>query len=134
MAKFVLRTMQVIRMSLIMLLICCGNKLAGLLMCMPDIGMLWIKPRVLGIKQQALACRDKIVGCCRQWGFKGEEFAVLSALTVGYKEELSDELRESYSVAGISHVLALSGLHVGILWFLLGICCGRFAVIGQCVS
>ena len=53
-------------------------------------------------------------------GFKGEEFAVLSALTVGYKEELSDELRESYSVAGISHVLALSGLHVGILWFLLG--------------
>lgn len=78
------------------------------------------KPRVLGIKQQALACRDKIVGCYRQWGFKGEEFAVLSALTVGYKEELSDELRESYSVAGISHVLALSGLHVGILWFLLG--------------
>ena len=78
------------------------------------------KQRVLGIKQQALACRDKIVGCYRQWGFKGEEFAVLSALTVGYKEELSDELRESYSVAGISHVLALSGLHVGILWFLLG--------------
>ena len=78
------------------------------------------KPRVLGIKQQALACRDKIVGCYRQWGFKGEEFAVLSALTVGYKEELSDELRESYSVAGISHVLALSGLHVGILWFLFG--------------
>ena len=38
MAKFVLRTMQVIRMSLIMLLICCGNRLAGLLMCMPDIG------------------------------------------------------------------------------------------------
>ena len=78
------------------------------------------RPRVLSVKQQALACRDKIVGYYRKWGFKGEEFAVLSALTVGYKEELSDELRESYSVAGISHVLALSGLHVGILWFLLG--------------
>lgn len=78
-----------------------------------------IKPRELTLKQKALECRDKVLGYYRVWGFSGEELAVLSALTVGYKEELSDELRESYSVAGVSHILALSGLHVAFLWGLL---------------
>lgn len=41
----------------------------------------------------------------RKWGFSGDEFAVLSALTVGYKEELSEDLRETYQVAGVSHIL-----------------------------
>ena len=43
------------------------------------------------------------------------EFAVLSALTVGYKEELSEDLRETYQVAGVSHILALSGMHIAVL-------------------
>lgn len=70
----------------------------------------------LTLEQKALACREKVIGWYREWGFTGQELAVLSALTVGSKEELSDELREAYSVAGISHILALSGLHIGILW------------------
>ena len=69
--KFVLRTMQVIRMSLIMLLICCGNRLAGLLMCMPDIGVLWTN-RVCSVSSNRLCLQNKIVRCYRQWGFKGE--------------------------------------------------------------
>ena len=32
---------------------------------------------------------------------------------------MDKETREAYSVAGISHVLALSGMHIGIIWFLL---------------
>ena len=44
---------------------------------------------------------------------------VLSALTLGYKGDLDKQTREAYSVAGISHVLALSGMHIGILWLLL---------------
>ena len=55
----------------------------------------------------------------RQLGFEGDGLAVLSALTVGDKTELSDSVRESYSVAGASHVLALSGLHIGLLYALL---------------
>ncbi len=74
----------------------------------------------LNLTQQANAWREKILDCYKQWGFSGDEFAVLSALTVGYKEELSDELQETYRVAGVSHILALSGMHVAILWGLLG--------------
>ncbi|KAA6317873.1 hypothetical protein EZS27_032040, partial [termite gut metagenome] len=64
----------------------------------------------------ALECRDKIVLLYDKLGFQGDEFAVLSALTIGYQEELSEEIRESYSVSGASHVLSLSGLHFALLY------------------
>ena len=71
-------------------------------------------------KQKALKVREKMVDKYREWGLTGEQVAVLSALTIGYKAELDEDLREKYAVAGISHVLALSGLHIGIVWMLLG--------------
>ena len=40
-------------------------------------------------------------------------------MAVGDKEELSDDIVETYSVSGASHVLALSGLHIGFLYALL---------------
>lgn len=54
-------------------------------------------------------------------GFKGDELAILTALTVGEKEELSEEIKEVYSVSGASHVLAISGLHIGLLYVILWI-------------
>lgn len=69
----------------------------------------------LTLRQTALDYREKVIGLYREMGFRGDELAVLSALTVGDKEELSEEIMETYSVAGASHVLALSGLHVGFL-------------------
>lgn len=70
-------------------------------------------------RQKALDCRDKVVAMYRRLGFQGDELAVLSALTVGDKEELSENIVETYSVAGASHVLALSGLHIGFISALL---------------
>ncbi len=54
------------------------------------------------------------------------EFAVGSALILGYKDELSPELRNSYARTGAMHVLAVSGLHVGIIAGILGIFLGFF--------
>ncbi|KAA6334913.1 hypothetical protein EZS27_016805 [termite gut metagenome] len=71
------------------------------------------------LRQMASKCREQILALYIELGFQGDEFAVLSALTVGYKEELSEEIRKSYSVSGASHVLALSGLHIGLLYGLL---------------
>ena len=71
------------------------------------------------LKTQALLAREWVIGKYRQWGIGKEQLPVLSALTLGYKGELDKETREAYSVAGISHVLALSGMHIGIIWFLL---------------
>lgn len=38
--------------------------------------------------------------------------AFISALTLGYKSELSDNLKQAFRASGTSHVLAVSGLHV----------------------
>lgn len=73
-------------------------------------------------RQRALEYREQILSVYRRLGFQGDDFAVLSALTVGYKEELSKDIRESYSVSGASHLLALSGLHIGFLYALFWFC------------
>ena len=70
-------------------------------------------------RQMALDCREKVVACYRHLGFGKDELAVISALTVGDKDELSDDIVETYSVTGASHVLALSGLHIGFIYALL---------------
>ena len=74
-------------------------------------------------KQRALLLRERLLEQYRNWGLEGDVLAVVSALTVGEKRELTEELKAVYSAAGTSHVLALSGLHVGmivgILWILL---------------
>ena len=70
-------------------------------------------------KQKALLLRERMMEKYREWGIGKEQMPVLSALTLGYKGELDKETREAYSVAGISHVLALSGMHIGFIWLLL---------------
>jgi competence protein ComEC len=48
-------------------------------------------------------------------GISGDEFAVLNALTLGDKKDLDQELKQAYSSSGATHILAVSGLHVGII-------------------
>lgn len=51
----------------------------------------------------------------------GQSYAVLSALVLGEKAFLSRDIKDDYSVSGASHVLALSGLHLGIVYALLSL-------------
>jgi len=45
--------------------------------------------------------------------------AILSAMVLGDKSMLTRELRQTYATSGASHVLALSGLHLSIIYLLL---------------
>lgn len=45
-----------------------------------------------------------------------EEKAVANAILIGNKELLDDKLTQSYATSGAMHVLAVSGLHVGIIY------------------
>ncbi|PTB96054.1 hypothetical protein C9994_09065 [Marivirga lumbricoides] len=47
--------------------------------------------------------------------------AIAKALTLGIKEELDNDLRNAYAAAGAMHVLAVSGLHVGIIFIIVSI-------------
>src|SRR5690606_1623877 len=48
-------------------------------------------------------------------GLDAEAGALVSAVTLGLKDDLGDELQESFTRAGLAHLLALSGLHFGVL-------------------
>lgn len=54
-----------------------------------------------------------------------DEAAVVAAMALGEKNMLRSSLRDAYSISGVSHVLALSGLHLGILFGLLTLLFGR---------
>jgi competence protein ComEC len=71
---------------------------------------------LIGLSHQ---CREKLLSIYQQQGISGNEFAVLSALTLGYKDALNDALKDDFSACGVMHVLVVSGLHVGILCFVL---------------
>lgn len=45
--------------------------------------------------------------------FKTEHSPMAKALLLGYKEELDSELKQEFSRSGLSHIMAVSGLHVG---------------------
>ena len=48
-----------------------------------------------------------------------KSYAVAAALSCGYVNELDKETRQTFSDAGTSHILAVSGLHFGIIYSLL---------------
>ncbi len=47
--------------------------------------------------------------------FSGKQSPLAKALILGYKEELTNESRTQFSRSGLSHVMAVSGLHVGFI-------------------
>ena len=49
---------------------------------------------------------------------ESEEAAIAAAMSLGDKRSLAAAQRQSFSATGVSHVLALSGLHLGILFSL----------------
>lgn len=74
-----------------------------------------------GLKNKALNLRQKIIDEFAGHNITGDNLAVLSALTLGYKNKLDERVRTAFSGAGAMHVLAVSGLHVGIIYMVLNI-------------
>ncbi len=52
-------------------------------------------------------------------GLAGDELAVLNALTLGDRTDIDRELNKAFTAAGVTHILSVSGLHVGIIFAIL---------------
>lgn len=63
--------------------------------------------------------RNSVQKSLKKYAFKADELAVMNALLLGQRTEISKELITNYSKAGAIHILAVSGLHVGILLWIL---------------
>jgi competence protein ComEC len=48
-----------------------------------------------------------------------EEVSVAEALLIGYRDDLDRDLVQAYSNTGVVHVIAISGLHLGLIYWLL---------------
>ena len=57
--------------------------------------------------------------------YDGETAGLLRALLTGDQSGLSDSLRSKLSVAGLSHAVAVSGMHVAMLMTMVAFCCGK---------
>ncbi|HEX6914657.1 MAG TPA: ComEC/Rec2 family competence protein [Chitinophagaceae bacterium] len=67
---------------------------------------------MVNTRLQVLACLEKYISNkdCR---------AVAEALLIGYREHLDPELVQSYSATGVVHIIAISGLHLGMIYAVL---------------
>lgn len=77
----------------------------------------------LSVRLQSL--RQCLLRRLRGCGISTSAYATIAAMTLGDKSALTAELREAYSKAGVSHVLALSGLHLGIIYAMLALLLGH---------
>ena len=79
--------------------------------------------------------RTKLLDRLSENGVDGGVYAVVAAMALGDKSQLTKELKDTYAVTGASHVLALSGLHLGIIYTLLSLLLSRrrWQVVSQVV-
>lgn len=74
------------------------------------------KSTFLGIAQNF---RTNIIEKLQKTKLKTDERAIIQALVLGEKRDIDKNLYDEYAAAGAVHILAVSGLHVGILYFIL---------------
>ena len=72
-----------------------------------------------GIQGLLFKTRRSLINILESAGLRENQLSVASALILGYRAELDKELMSAYAGAGATHVLAVSGLHVGIVYVIL---------------
>jgi competence protein ComEC len=74
-----------------------------------------------GLSLQGISAkfRNLVQESLKKYNFKPDELAVMNALLLGQRQDISKELIANYSSAGAIHILAVSGLHVGIILLIL---------------
>ena len=66
----------------------------------------------------AVDTRNKFLKIFRDCGMEPQQYGIISALLLGFDDELDPDLSRSYSSAGVSHILCVSGMHVGIIYMI----------------
>lgn len=84
-----------------------------------DVG-LWLHAQT-----KMMMFRQRIIDKLQKSGLGNEAYGVASAMVLGDKSSLSRDIRNEYNKAGASHILALSGMHLMIIYMMLTTLFGR---------
>lgn len=71
---------------------------------------------IRGLRAYAITVQRKLAQRYSDAGLHGQPLALISAITLGERDALDSDLRQSFAAAGAAHVLAVSGLHTGIIY------------------
>jgi competence protein ComEC len=71
------------------------------------------------ITQFLIDVRNSVIRIIKKYIPGDKEAGLAEALLIGYKDDLDKGLVSSYSGAGVVHIIAISGLHLGIIYGLL---------------
>lgn len=71
-------------------------------------------------KQFIFSAREKILAILRKYiQADKDELGIAEALLIGYTNDLDKDLLQAYSNTGVVHIIAISGMHLGLIYVLL---------------
>lgn len=71
------------------------------------------------LKYVSQLARNRLTNIYITSGMSGDELDILKAILLGDDDTLDSELKSSYSSAGVSHILCVSGMHVGVIFMII---------------
>lgn len=84
----------------------------------PNTAYHFVETDEFSLKAKLNATRARLLQTLREDSIPIKEYGVISALLVGDRSYLDPQLRNEFADAGAVHILAVSGLHVGIIYLL----------------
>lgn len=86
-----------------------------------DSGYVVTQQKNINLFRQAIFSAQQYIINSIQRYVSGDEnvTSVAEALLIGYKQDLDKDLVQAYSNAGVVHIIAISGLHLGLIYLLL---------------
>ncbi|MES2430479.1 MAG: ComEC/Rec2 family competence protein [Bacteroidota bacterium] len=83
----------------------------------------WIKldeRKINWFSQFIFSARDKILATLEKTvGANTNELGIAEALLIGYTNDLDKDLVQAYSNTGVVHIIAISGMHLGLIYVML---------------
>ncbi len=76
-------------------------------------------PRRRNLRELSLVTARRMTEAFAAAGLEGEDLGLVTALTIGEKDLLGRDLLTSFSRTGAMHIMAVSGLHVGMISLLI---------------
>ncbi len=83
----------------------------------------WVKlddKNINGFKQFIFTARENILSILQKNISSGkDELGIAEALLIGYTNDLDKDLVQAYSNTGVVHIIAISGMHLGLIYVML---------------